>query len=96
MTSCILAAMAASVLRRIKARSNGLRRSPPERAQLFEQLFRRDRDAIDDLARPIEDLQHFVTQRTAKFTLASAARGQFDPAVTGIASRANHVTFLMK
>ena len=61
--------------------------------RLLEQFFRRHRDAIHDLGRAIEDFQDFIAQWAAKRTGAPAARGQFDPTIARIASRADHVTF---
>ena len=58
---------------------------------LFEQLLRRDSDAIDDLARPVEDLEHLIAERAAELAGTAAARGEFDPAESGIALRTDDV-----
>ena len=46
---------------------NHPQRDTGECADLFEQLLGRDREAVGDLGRAIEDLQDVVAQRTAEF-----------------------------
>ena len=49
------------------AGENHSQRDTGECADLFEQFLGRDREAVGDLGRAIEDLQDVVAQRTAEF-----------------------------
>ena len=71
-----------------------VRRAEPMNADLLEQFFRRDGEAIGDLGRAIEDFQHVIAEGTMKFTGGSRPRGQFDPAETRVAFRADDIAFL--
>jgi len=58
---------------------------------LFEQSFRRDREAIGDVRRAIEDPEHVIAQGAAKFALVSTARYKRDTAKAGVAFGADDV-----
>jgi len=59
--------------------------------ELFEQLFRRDRNAVGDLGRSVEHLQHPVAQRAAKLARLPASGREFDAPEAGVALRADDI-----
>ena len=61
---------------------------------LFEQVFRRDGKAIDDLRGTVGDFQQPVAQWTAELARMSLARNELDPANAGVAFGADDVAFL--
>jgi len=60
---------------------------------LFKQLFRRNREPIDDFGRAIEDFENRVAEWATDRAFASAPRHQFDPAEAGLARGADHIAF---
>ena len=63
-------------------------------ANLFEQFFGGDGEAIGDLGRAVEHFQDVTAERATKFANGSRSRGQFDPAESGVALGADDVAFL--
>jgi hypothetical protein len=62
-------------------------------ADLFEQFFGGDSEAIGDLGRAVEHFQDVAAERATKFADGSRSRSQFDPAESGIAFGADDVAF---
>jgi len=58
---------------------------------LFEQSFRRDREAIGNVRQAIENFEHVIAQGAAKLALISTPRHKLDTAKAGVAFGADDV-----
>ena len=63
------------------------------RKELFEDLFRRDREAVGDVGRAIGDFEQVMTERTFELARCPAPRRKLDPAEAGMTFRTNDVAF---
>jgi hypothetical protein len=70
-----------------------MRRQAFQKTGLFKNLFRRDREAVGNIGRAVEDFEQVMAERAFELARGPAPRRKLDPAEAGMAFRTDDVAF---